>query len=82
MKGERKGAREGGRKLESEPPSVLPPDLSLALRAVPMVVIKESYTRTSPGWLAHRELLMEGWRENRGTDPFTRESRRKKSMGT
>lgn len=58
MKGEREGAREGGRKLESEPPSVLPPeaDLSLALRAVPMVVIKESYTRTSPGWLAHREL--------------------------
>lgn len=56
MKGEREGAREGGRKLESEPPSVLRPDLSLALRAVPMVVIKESYTRTSPGWLAHREL--------------------------
>lgn len=56
MKGGREEAREGGRKLESESHSVLLPDLSLALRAVPMVVIKESYTRTSPGWLAHREL--------------------------
>ena len=56
MKGERAEAREGGRKLESESHSVLRPDLSLALRAVPMVVIKESYTRTFPRQLAHKEL--------------------------
>ena len=38
--------------------------------------------RTSPEWLAHRKLWMEGWRENQGTDPFSKESRQKESMGT